>query len=44
MNPSSRIPHGVQRLPLRLIVRRADVLDIARPTTLGVHDLDRHRP
>jgi hypothetical protein len=39
------LPHrGVQRLPLRPVVRRADVLYIARPTTLGVHDLDRHRP
>jgi hypothetical protein len=43
--------HRLQQLQLRVIVSRADVLDIAGPATGGVPDLDRsgtrrrlHRP
>ena len=34
---------GLQQLQLRVIVRRADVLDLPRPPPRGVHDLHRRR-
>ena len=33
----------LQRLQLHLVMRRADVLDVARPAPRGVHDLHRRR-
>ena len=48
---SSRLPagqplprRGLERLQLRLVVRRPDVLDRARPAPRAVHDLHRRRP
>ena len=39
------LPRGrLQHLQLRLVMRRTDVLDVARPPPGGVHDLHRPRP
>ena len=35
---------SLQQLQLRIIMSRADVLDLPRPAPVGVHDLDRDRP